>query len=100
MAMFKFFETPKKEPGAVMDTIDRTYLVKLIVVMSFVTVSLNILSVQLLLERHINRLDKSSKALMAWSNKANTANDMLSDMFKVYKMKQDYEDKGIEATED
>ena len=61
MGMFKFFDMPKKESGEGLNTADRLYLIKLIVVMGFFTISLTLLGVQLLLERHIHRMDKSAK---------------------------------------
>ena len=97
--MFSFFKLPKKEPGEVLNTADRSYLIKLIVITGFLTVSLTVLGVQLLLERHIHRMDKSAKSLMAWSKKANLANQMLNDMFKVNQMKESYKNQGIGAEE-
>ena len=98
--MFKFFKMPEKEPGEGLNTADRLYLIKLIVIMGLCSVALTILGVQLLLERHINRMDKSAKALMEWSKKADFANEMLNDMFKVQQMKESYESQGIGATEE
>ena len=99
MGMFKFFDMPKKEPGEAMNTADRLYIIKLIVVASVFTVSLTLMGVQLLLERHINRMDKSAKALMEWSKKADFANEMLEDMFRVQQVKESYERQGIKAEE-
>ena len=98
--MFSFFKLPTKKPGEVLNTADRAYLIKLIVVTGFLTVSLTVLGVQFLLERHIHRMDNSAKYLMAWSKKADLANQMLNDMFKVQQMKEDYGRQGVKATED
>ena len=99
MGMFKFFDMPKKEPGEAMNTADRLYIIKLIVISSVFTVSLTLLGVQLLLERHIHRMDKSAKKMMEWSKKADFANEMLEDMFKVQQTKESYESQGIGAEE-
>ncbi len=80
-----------------LNTVDCLYLIKLIVIMGLCSVSLTILGVQLLLERHISRMDKSAKALMEWSKKADFANEMLNNMFKVQQMKESYESQGIGA---
>ena len=100
MGMFKFFDMPKKESGEGLNKADWLYVIKLIVVTNFVTVCLTLAGVQLLLERHINRMDKSAKALMEWSKKADFANEMLEDMFKVQQTKDAYERQGIGATEE
>ena len=54
MGMFKFFDMPKKEPGEGLNTADRAYLIKLILISGLCTVALTILGVQLILERHIS----------------------------------------------
>ena len=97
--MFKFFDMPKKEPGEGLNTADRAYIIKLIVVSSIFTVSLTILGVQLLLERHINRMDQSAKKMMEWSKKADFANELLEDLFRVQQTKEAYERQGIKAEE-
>ena len=99
MGFFKSFDLPKKEPGAVLNTADRQYLIKLVVVMGFVTASLSFLGMQFLLERHIDRMDNSAKILMKWSKKADFATEMLDDMFRVERMKQSYEKQGIKVDE-
>ena len=99
MGFFKFFDLPKKEPGAVLNTADRQYLIKLIVATSVFTASMTLVGVQYFLERHINRMDKSAKVLMEWSKKADFANDMLNDMFRVQNMKESYEKQGIKVDE-
>ena len=40
MGMFKFFDLPAKEPGESLNTADRSYLIKLIVVSAIFTASL------------------------------------------------------------
>ena len=97
--MFKFFDMPKKEPGERLNTADWFYIIKLMVAVSLFTISMTLLGVQLILERHINRMDKSAKALMEWSKKADFANEMLEDMFKVQQTKEAYERQGIGAEE-
>ncbi len=97
--MFKFFKMPEKEPGEGLNTADRLYLIKLIVIMGLCSVSLTILGVQLLLERHIYRMGKSAKAMKEWAKKADFATEMLNDMFKVQQMKESYESQGIGANE-
>ena len=67
--------------------------------MGLVTASISILGNQLLLERHITRMGNSAKALMEWSKKADLANEMLGDMFKVQQTKESYERQGIKAEE-
>ena len=99
MGMLKFFDMPKKEPGEGLNTADRLYLIKLIIITGFLTVALTLLGVQLMLEHHIDRMDRSGKALREWSKKADFANEMLNDMFKVQQMKESYERQGIGATE-
>ena len=99
MGIFKSLDLPKKEPEAVLNTADRQYLIKLIVVTSIFTASISIFGTMLLLERNINRIDRSTKILMEWSKKADFANDMLSDMFRVERMKQNYEKQGIKVDE-
>ena len=100
MGMFKFVDMPKKEPGESLTTADWFYLIKLMVATAVFTISLTLMGVQLLLERHINRMDKSAKALMEWSKKADFANEMLEDMFRVQQTKEAYERQGIGATEE
>ena len=99
MGMFKFFDMPSKEPGESLNTADRLYLIKLIIVTGLFTVSLTLLGVQLMLERHIMRMGDNAKALMEWSKKADLANEMLNDMFKVQQTKENYESQGIGAEE-
>ena len=99
MGMFKFFDMPHKEPGEALTTADWFYLIKLMVAVSLFTISMTLVGVQLMLERHINRMDKSAKALFEWSKKADLANEMLEDMFKVQQTKQNYESQGIGAEE-
>ena len=100
MGMFKSLDIPKKEPGEGLNTADRLYLIKLIVIMGFCSVSLTILGVQALLERHIDRMGDNAKTFMEWSKKADLANEMLNEMFKVQQIKEDYESQGIGATEE
>ena len=64
-------------------------LIKLIVVVGLLTFSLTIAGMQLLLERHISRMGKSSKSLMEWSKKANLATEMYwTTCYKVEKTKR------------
>ena len=44
-------------------------------------------------------MDKSAKALMEWSKKADLANEMLTEMFKVEQIKESYKLQGIGAEE-
>ena len=97
--MFKIFKLPAKEPGESLNTADRQYLIKLIVVTGFVTVALTIAGVQLLLERHIDRMGNNAEALMEWSKKADFATELLNDMFRVQQIKESYERQGIGADE-
>ena len=76
------------------------YLVKLIVVMGIVTASLSMVATSVLLSVYISNLDKSAQKMLAWSTKADRANEVLNDMFKVHKIKEDYGRQGIKATED
>ena len=100
MGMFKFFDIPKKEPGEGLNTADRGYLIKLIVVASVLTASLSIFGTMLLFEYSIHRMDRSAKILMEWSKKADLANELLNEMFKVEQIKESYKLQGIGATED
>lgn len=99
MGFIKYFDLPEKADGQAMDKADRTYLIKLIVVMGIFTFALTMAGVQLLLERHIARMGNSAKSLMEWSKKADLANEMLGDMFKVQQTKEAYESQGIGAEE-
>ena len=76
------------------------YLVKLIVVMGIVTASLSMLTTSIMLSVYISKLDKSAQQMLTWSKKADLATDMINDMFKVQKIKEDYGRQGIKATED
>ena len=100
MGLFKSLDIPKKEDGEGLNTADRAYLIKLIVATSLFTISMTLVGVQVFLERHINRMDKSAKTLMEWSKKADLANEMLNEMFKVEQIKESYKLQGIGATED
>ena len=98
--MFRFFEkVPEKKPSAVLNTADRAYLIKLIVVMGLVTASISICGTMFLLERYISRMGQKAQAMKEWSKKANMANEMLEDMFKIQRIKESYERQGIKATE-
>ena len=99
MGLFKSLDIPKKEPGEGLNTADRQYLIKLIVVMGVVTASLSFMGQQFLLERHIHRMDKSAKALKEWAKKADLANEILNEMFKVEQIKESYKLQGIGAEE-
>ena len=99
MGMFKFFDMPSKEPGESLNTADRLYLIKLIVISAIFTTTMVLSGVQLLLEVHINRMDKSAKSLMEWSKKADFANELLEDLFKVQQQKDAYKSQGIGAEE-
>ena len=99
MGMFKFFDMPKKEPGEALNTADRLYLIKLIVVTGLVTASLSILGTMFLLEYSVHRLDKSVKFMKAWSKKADFANEMLEDLFRVQQQKEAYKRQGVGAEE-
>ena len=50
MGMFKFFDMPKKEPRESLNTADRLYLIKLIIITGLVTASLSVLGTMFLLE--------------------------------------------------
>ena len=99
MGMFKVFDMPAKEPGEGLNTADRLYLIKLIIITGFLTVALTLLGVQLMLERHIDRMGNKAKVFMEWAKKADMANEMLEDMFKVHSIKESYERQGIKAEE-
>ena len=99
MGFIKYFDLPEKADGQAMDKADRAYLIKLIVVVGLFTFGLTMAGVQLLLERHIARMGDSAKSLMEWSKKADLANEMLGDMFKVQQTKENYESQGIGAEE-
>ena len=99
MGMFKFFDMPSKEPGESLNTADRLYLIKLIVIMGVFTVSMTLLGVQLMLERHIIRMGNNAKKMMEWSKKADFANEMLEDLFRVQQQKEAYEAQGVGAEE-
>ena len=99
MGMFKFFDMPSKEPGESLNTADWFYLIKLMVAVSLFTIALILFGVQLLLERHISRMDQSAQKMMKWSKKADFANEMLEDLFRVQQQKKTYESQGIGAEE-
>ena len=100
MGLFKSLDIPQKEPGEGLNTADRSYLIKLIVVASVLTASLSIFGTMLLLEYTVHRMDRSAKALKEWAKKADLANEMLNEMFKVEQIKESYKLQGIGATED
>ena len=99
MGLFKVFDLPKKEPGEGLNTADRAYIIKLIVVSAIFTISMTLLGVQLMLERHIIRMGNNAKTMMEWSKKADFANEMLEDLFKVQQTKEAYERQGVGAEE-
>ena len=99
MGIFKSLDLPKKEPGAILNTADRQYLIKLVIITGFVTASVSICGTMFLLERHIDRMGNKAKVMMEWSKKADRANNMLSDIFKVERIKQSYEKQGIKVDE-
>ena len=99
MGMFKVFDMPKKEPGEGLNTADWLYIIKLIVISNFVMACLILSGVHLLLERNIHRMNKSAKALKEWAKKADFANEMLNDMFRVQQIKESYKSQGIGADE-
>ena len=99
MGMFRFFDMPKKEAGETLTTADWFYLIKLMVATAFFTITLTLAGVQILLERHIIRMGDKAKVMMEWAKKANFANEMLEDMFKVQQTKEAYERQGIKAEE-
>ena len=99
MGIFKSLDLPKKEPGAVLNTADRQYLIKLVIITGFVTASISICGTMLLLERNMTRMSNTAKILMEWSKKADLANEMLDDMFKVERMKESYKKQGIKVDE-
>ena len=99
MGMFKFFDMPKKEPGEALTTADWFYLIKLMVATAFFTITLTLAGVQLMLERHIKRMGDNAKKMMEWSKKADFANEMLEDLFRVQQTKESYESQGIGAEE-
>ena len=100
MGMFKFFDMPKKEPGEGLKTADWLYIIKLMVVTAVFTITMTLAGVQLLLERHIIRMGAKAKMLMEWSKKADLANEMLNEMYKVQRIKESYKSQGIGATEE
>ena len=100
MGVFKYFDMPKKESSEGLNTADWLYIIKLIVVTNFVMACLILAGVHLLLERQIHRIGDNAKAMMEWSKKADFANEMLEDMFKVQQTKEAYERQGIGATEE
>ena len=99
MGMFKFFDMPSKEPGESLNTADRLYLIKLIVISALFTIAMTLSGVQLMLERHITRMGDRAKVFMEWSKKADLANEMLNEMFKVQQIKENYKSQGIGAEE-
>ena len=99
MGMFKFFDMPKKEPEEALTTADWFYLIKLMVATAFFTITLTLVGVQLLLERHIDRMGDKAKVIMEWSKKADMANEMLNEMYRVQQIKKNYESQGIGAEE-
>ena len=99
MGMIKSLDIPPKEKGQTMDREDRAYMIKLMVASAVFTIALTLAGVQILLERHIYRMGKSAKAVMEWSKKADLANELLSDMFKVHHTKEAYKRQGIGAEE-
>ena len=99
MGFFKCFDLPEKKPGESMNTADRLYLIKLIVITGFFTASLGLVGNMLLIEYAIKRIDKSAQAMKEWSKKANLATELLDDLYKVEKQKEAYKSQGIGAEE-
>ena len=90
---------PKKAPGESLNTADWKYIIKLMVATAFFTITLTLAGVQLLLELHIIRMGDKAKMMKQWSQKAELANEMLNDMFKVQQTKEAYELQGVGAEE-
>lgn len=99
MGMFKVFDMPQKQPGESLNTADWSYIIKLMVATAFFTIALTLAGVQFLLERHIYRMNKSAKAMKEWAKKADYANEVLQDMFRVQQIKEGYKLRGIGADE-
>ena len=97
--MIKFFDLPEKADGQAMDKADRLYLIKLIVITGIFTASLSVLGSMFLIEYAIKRIDKSALAIKEWSKKANLATELLDDLYKVEKTKEQYKSQGIGAEE-
>ena len=75
------------------------YLTKLIVAMGICTVGLTMVAVSIMLEINLKRMAHVSNILTEWSKKANLANEVLDDMYRVHKIKQSYQQQGIGAEE-
>ena len=68
--------------------------------MGICTVGLSMLATSIMWEINLARMDKSAKTIMEWSKKADLANEMLNDLYKVERLKESYENQGIGAKEE
>ena len=67
--------------------------------MGVCTVGLTMVAVSIMLEINIKRMAHVSNILTEWSKKAEFANEVLDDMYKVHKIKESYQNQGIGAEE-
>ena len=68
-------------------------------IMGVCTVGLSMFATAVVFELNFSRMDKTVKILTEWSKKANLANEVLDDMYRVHKIKESYQQQGIGAEE-
>ena len=98
--MHKPFDRTKKRQSGEMNKSDRVYFTRLIIAAVFCAIAVTLAGVRWLFDRHVVLMGDNVKALAEWSKKADFANEMLEDMFRVQQVKEAYERQGVGATED
>ena len=68
-------------------------------IMGVCTVGLSMFATAVVFELNFSRMDKTVKILTEWSKKANLANEVLDDMYRIHKIKESYQQQGIGAEE-
>ena len=86
--------------NGLMSSDDKRYFIKYGLCLAAAHFGITFAGVSALLEWKTARMNKSAQKMLAWSKKADQANEMLNDLFKVQRMKEDYNRQGIKATED
>ena len=79
---------------------DKRYFIKYGLCLAMAHLSLTALALSLFFEWRISRLDNSNKALKKTVQRMEQVDDRFQSILKMERMKVDYENKGIKATED
>ena len=78
----------------------KTYFIKFGLCLALAHLGLTALAISGFLEWRISRLDDSNKALKRTVEKMQQVDDSFQSILKMERMKVDYENQGIKATED